>query len=212
QNSFVLRRSYRSTREIIDVALEAIRDSQTLAADLKSAGDSLLEPEQNYNEFRHGPLPVLLSFTSPELEATAIAGEVLSLLQQGYLPKDIVILQRRRSNIAALARQIENRGIACTVIKGQLDSDRPTVKICTFHSAKGLEFEVVFICGLDAFTVDDPVAVDSSAFQELLDQERKLLYVGMTRARRLLYISYSGVAPDWIAGRLEQKLQALQSR
>ncbi|MCB0209151.1 MAG: NERD domain-containing protein [Anaerolineae bacterium] len=212
QNSYVLQRSYRSTREIIDVALEAIRDSQTLAADLKSAGDGLLEPEQNYDEFRHGPLPILLSFASPEQEATGIAGEILSLLQQGYLPKDIVILQRRRSNIDTLARQLEYRGIACTVIKGQLDIDRPTVKICTFHSAKGLEFEVVFICGLDAFTVDDPVAVDSREFQELLDQERKLLYVGMTRARRLLYISYSGVAPDWIAGRLEQKLQSLQPR
>lgn len=211
QNSYVLRRSYRSTREIIDVALEAIRDSQTLAAELQSAGDGLLEPEQSYDEFRHGPLPVLLAFESPEREYAGIAGEILSLLQQGYLPKDIVILQRRRSNIEAMARQLQSRGIACRIIKGEIDVSQPTVKICTFHSAKGLEFEAVFICGLEAFTVAEPVETDSPEFQELLDQERKLLYVGMTRARRLLYITYSGAAPAWIAGRLEQKLHPLHS-
>ena len=110
-----------------------------------------------------------------------------------------------------MARQLQSRGIACSIIKRAVDVSQPTVKICTFHSAKGLEFEAVFICGLEAFTVAEPVETDSREFQELLDQERKLLYVGMTRARRLLYITYSGAAPAWIAGRLEQKLQALHS-
>ena len=81
----------------------------------------------------------------------------MSLLQQGYLPKDIIILQRRRSNIEAMARQLQSRGIACSIIKGEIDVSQPTVKICTFHSAKGLEFEAVFICGLEAFTVAEPV-------------------------------------------------------
>ena len=86
----------------------------------------------------------------------------------------------------------------------------PTVKICTFHSAKGLEFEVVFICGLEAFKVNEPVDPNSQEFQQLLDQERKLLYVGMTRARKMLYITYGGVAPEWILSRLQTKLHELQ--
>jgi DNA helicase-2/ATP-dependent DNA helicase PcrA len=86
----------------------------------------------------------------------------------------------------------------------------PTVKICTFHSAKGLEFEVVFICGLEQFTVAAPVETGTQEFQQLLDQERKLLYVGMTRARRLLYITYSGIAPAWILSRLAGKLEAMR--
>lgn len=207
QNSYVLKRSYRSTQEIIDVALDAIRDSQSLASELRSAGDSLLEPERDYAEFRHGPLPVLLAFESSAQEYAGLANEVMSLLQQGYLAKDIVILQRHRAGLEPLARVLQSRGVPSSVVRGDLDLNRPVVKLCTFHSAKGLEFEAVFICGLEAFQVNEPVELDSPEFQDLLDQERKLLYVGMTRARRLLYISYSGVAPDWIAQRLEQKLR-----
>jgi superfamily I DNA/RNA helicase len=54
------------------------------------------------------------------------------------------------------------------------------------------------------------VDIESQEFQQLLDQERKLLYVGMTRARRLLYITYSGVAPEWIIDRLQKKLEEMQ--
>jgi superfamily I DNA/RNA helicase len=45
-----------------------------------------------------------------------------------------------------------------------------------------------------------------------LDQERKLLYVGMTRARHMMYITYSGVAPEWIVGRLQRKLKEMQPK
>jgi superfamily I DNA/RNA helicase len=206
----VLTRSYRSTHEIIDVALETIRDSQSLLADLKNAGDSLVEPEAGEVEPRHGPLPVLLSFESPEKEHTGLAGEILSLLQRGYLPKQIVILQRHRSSNERLARELRRRGIAASIVRGELNLTDEAVKLCTLHSVKGLEFEVVFIAGLEEFQVDLPVETDSAEFQALLDQERKLLYVGMTRARQLLYISYSGVAPDWIIERLRRKLTAMR--
>ena len=209
-NSFILRRSYRSTREIVEVALEAIRNSQTLIEELRSAGDTLVEPDGGYHEFRHGPLPVLLSFESPDKEYGGIAAQVLSLLQQGYLPKDMVILQRHRSGNERMAQELRSRGVACTVVKGDLDFTAPAVKICTFHSAKGLEFEVVFICGLEEFKLNQAVDTNSQEFQQLLDQERKLLYVGMTRARRLLYITYSGVAPEWILSRLQKKLEEMQ--
>jgi superfamily I DNA/RNA helicase len=179
-------------------------------ADLKSAGDSLVEPDQAYAEFQHGPLPILLSFESPEKEYAGLSREVMSLLQQGYLPKDIAILQRHRNGNERVAQELRQHGIAYTVVRGELDFAEPAVKICTFHSAKGLEFEVVFICGLEQFRLNEPVDTGSQEFQQLLDQERKLLYVGMTRARRLLYITYSGVAPEWIFDRLQRKVQAMQ--
>jgi len=212
QNSYVLRRSYRSTREIIDVALEAIRDSQTLMDDLTRAGDTIVEPEKEYAEFRHGPLPVLLSFESPEQEYAGVAGEILSLLQQGYLPKDIVILQRHRDRNEKVAQELRKHGIACSIVKGDLDIMEPVVKVCTFHSVKGLEFEIVFICGLEEFRIDEPIDTQDDEFQQLLDQERKLLYVGMTRARRMLYITYSGAGPEWIVERLQQKLNEMRPR
>jgi len=57
----------------------------------------------------------------------------------------------------------------------------------TFHSAKGLEFDVVFITGL--FDGNVP-ALRSLARVEEVEEERRLLFVAMTRATELLFLSY----------------------
>lgn len=61
------------------------------------------------------------------------------------------------------------------------------LNLLTFHSAKGLEFSVVFITGL--FDGNVP-ALRSLARLEELEEERRLLFVAMTRATELLYLSY----------------------
>lgn len=67
-------------------------------------------------------------------------------------------------------------------------SDQDAVQLMTLHSAKGLEFPVVFICGLEEglfphhFSAEDPVR---------LEEERRLCYVGITRAMQQLYITYA---------------------
>ena len=61
------------------------------------------------------------------------------------------------------------------------------VTLATLHSAKGLEWTAVFIIGLSEGLV--PISYASSF--EQIDEERRLLYVGITRARRLLELSYS---------------------
>jgi len=133
-----------------------------------------------------------------------VASQIRTLVQQGFQPHDIVILQRRLDQMAA---ELRRQGIAGTVVKGRLDMAEPAVKICTLHIAKGLEFDVVFICGLEDFAVD--AAADD--YQTLLDQERKLLYVGMTRARRMLYVTYNGAAPAWLLARFTGKVRETQS-
>ena len=56
----------------------------------------------------------------------------------------------------------------------------------TLHAAKGLEFPVVFICGLDQDLL--PLA-HKNQDQEALQEERRLFYVAMTRARHRLILS-----------------------
>jgi len=61
----------------------------------------------------------------------------------------------------------------------------PTVKLMTLHNSKGLEFELVFLVGLEE---DLFPHVNSKDNFEAVEEERRLCYVGMTRARRHLYL------------------------
>jgi len=68
------------------------------------------------------------------------------------------------------------------------NADKEMVTLMTVHSAKGLEFETVFIPGLE-----DGVFPSSRAMQERngTEEERRLLYVAITRAKKLLYLSFA---------------------
>jgi DNA helicase-2/ATP-dependent DNA helicase PcrA len=65
---------------------------------------------------------------------------------------------------------------------------RPGVTLMTIHCAKGLEFPVVFLAGLEENLFPHARSVGSS---DDLEEERRLCYVAMTRARRRLYLSHA---------------------
>jgi DNA helicase-2/ATP-dependent DNA helicase PcrA len=65
------------------------------------------------------------------------------------------------------------------------------VQLMTMHSAKGLEFPLVFICGMEDGLFPHKRSVDEAGGR--LEEERRLCYVGMTRAREELYLSYAEI-------------------
>ena len=70
------------------------------------------------------------------------------------------------------------------------DETQATVTLMTMHSAKGLEFPVVFMPGMEDGLFPGSKSFDSIAGME---EERRLCYVGMTRAKELLYLSSASV-------------------
>jgi DNA helicase-2/ATP-dependent DNA helicase PcrA len=72
--------------------------------------------------------------------------------------------------------------------EGQADEWEDCVQMMTLHTAKGLEFPVVFLCGLE-----EGLFPHQRSLTDLdgLEEERRLCYVGMTRAMRSLYLSYA---------------------
>ena len=73
------------------------------------------------------------------------------------------------------------------------DQAKDQVTLITLHSAKGLEFPVVFITGVEEGLLPISRAIEAEAFGDSLplEEERRLMYVGVTRAKTLLYLSYA---------------------
>lgn len=69
-----------------------------------------------------------------------------------------------------------------------LDNQKNAVTMMTIHSAKGLEFPVVFISGLEEGLF--PVSA-STMYEDELEEERRLFYVAITRAKTKLYLTYA---------------------
>jgi len=66
--------------------------------------------------------------------------------------------------------------------------DADSVKLMTIHAAKGLEFPVVFVGGLEETLFPNAMSINS---REELEEERRLFYVAVTRAKAKLYLSYA---------------------
>ncbi len=66
------------------------------------------------------------------------------------------------------------------------ESDQGLPRVMTMHQSKGLEFDCVFLPGLNEGTIPVRSAADSAG----LEEERRILYVAMTRAREYLFLSY----------------------
>ena len=72
----------------------------------------------------------------------------------------------------------------------QVDPDAEAIKLTTVHQAKGLEYDVVFLIGLADGQFPGRRSIEAGDVEE----ERRLFYVAVTRARNELYLSYPKVA------------------
>lgn len=98
------------------------------------------------------------------------------------------------------------------------------VTLITLHSAKGLEFPVVFIAGVEEGLLPISRAIEAEFNDPApLEEERRLFYVGITRAEKLLYMTYTGarmsygkyapaVASRFLASLPEAEVNSLGSR
>ncbi|MDQ7030254.1 MAG: UvrD-helicase domain-containing protein [Ardenticatenia bacterium] len=89
----------------------------------------------------------------------------------------------------------------------RVDSSRDAVTLMTLHTAKGLEFKVVFIVGMEEGLFPHVRSLDD---QEALAEERRLAYVGITRAKERLYLVHTFRRQMWGRSELSEPSRFLR--
>jgi DNA helicase-2/ATP-dependent DNA helicase PcrA len=95
----------------------------------------------------------------------------------------------------ALDRLLEETALVAD--QDSYEGDADAVTLITLHAAKGLEFPVVFIAGLEEGLFPHSRALED---ERQLEEERRLAYVGITRAKRRLYLSHAWRRATWGMG------------
>ena len=179
-----LARNYRNTRQILAAARHIVDGCE----DLKAA-DEFIPPT---SARRKGPKPALMQYNSVDASMRLLTDEIVRLCQSGnYRLGDIAVLARNKNFLTRrVEKSLRNNNIQCRFFR---DNDfhilENEVKLITMHSAKGLEYPVVFLVGLDDRYVPFIAETSATKIEDEL-QERKLFYVSMTRASERLYLLY----------------------
>jgi DNA helicase-2/ATP-dependent DNA helicase PcrA len=149
-----------------------------------------------------GELGDILDSLRQVSQDASVAGLVDSLLRRidylHYLDDGSLQGEARQENVKELlsvAREYQEAGLAGFLEEVALVSDLDgadfsgdAVTLMTLHAAKGLEFPVVFMAGLEESILPHSRALYD---QSEMEEERRLCYVGMTRARQELYMTYA---------------------
>lgn len=209
-DSLALRRILNTPKRGIGPATEtqlvtfADRESMTLRDALKRSAELGLGPKvtkamENLAEVLDAAEQIAL--TSPPvavLETVLNRTGYLTLLKTSPDPQE----QARAENVEELVSLTREFGrnnadgglveflteVSLVAAADELDDESGTVSLMTLHTAKGLEFDVVFITGVEENLLPHYMsALDPGGLQE----ERRLMYVGITRARKRLYVSLS---------------------
>ncbi|MDP9312274.1 MAG: UvrD-helicase domain-containing protein [Chloroflexota bacterium] len=195
--SRMLSKSYRCTYEILCTAYELIRNNKLLISELQEEHEELLQPELSPVWMRHGSYPTLRCTPDIPDEMNFIVREIKQLLAIGFQPKDIAVLHRDPYGPSRYLNALKNHGLPALPLRDERAFSEQAIAVGTIHLAKGLEFRAVFLTELQRLFVTDRgfSATDKAKFDT---EQLRLLYVGMTRARERLYLTYQRKLPKEI--------------
>src|SRR5579884_2878482 len=165
-------------------AKHALSEFGKLLADLRNAMDELHLPELlSTIAERSGLGPELRDNADGELDRWANVLELRRVAEDYSEIETPAALELFLENVALVG----GADTAQTSEDGRLlnEEKADAVTLITLHAAKGLEFPVVFIVGMDEGSLPHARSVDKP---EQLEEERRLAYVGFTRAMRRLYL------------------------
>ena len=193
-----LRLNYRTTEETRSWAVR-LMDGREID-DLDGGRDD----QKGFKSLTHGPEPQILTFDSAEQQAAFIVHWLGELAGRDEGLRSTCLVARTRAERDRLKQVIEGAGLPGVVLEKDLpdDSGGDAVRLATMHRVKGLEFDRVIMASVNQGLVPLPQAIrgraDNSAREWAETEERALVYVAATRARKELLVLAHGTASAFI--------------
>lgn len=188
-----LSKNYRTTTQIAQAAYSLIEKDKNIVEDDNFVKPSLID--------RQGEYPVYKCFSDKEKETDFIINTIEKELNGKYDYKDIAIIARQKNQLNEIKSYLDKNNIPFKELsnKEEMDFKDNSIKLLTMHAIKGLEFKVVMIAGLNNKCI--PSKTLGSEFDDgdmSESRDRKLLYVGMTRATEKLFLTSDGMPSKFI--------------
>jgi hypothetical protein len=193
-----LRINYRTTEETRAWATAVLHG---LDFDDLDAGS---DPASDYRSLLHGDAPLVQGFEDPGEEQRFLVSTLRQLRDEQQSLASTCVAARTNKAVEKLNGLLQGEGFTTRVINADESDDPsdPALRLATMHRVKGLEFDQIFLPGLDASQMPLQVEVNKrpdALSRELFEQqERSLLHVAATRAKKRVVVSYSGKASPFI--------------
>lgn len=186
--------NYRTTEQIRAAASQVVGGAHALNGEFLGRDESI--------SLLSGAAPAVHTFVTEDEEQQAVVSAIQEAIAD-MPPEEIAIIGRTNGVVAQYHRRLLAAGIPGTKLEGR-GMAGPDAQLMTIHRAKGLEFRAVFVvgCSADRFPSPYPGDADEADRAEHDARERRLLYVGMTRARELLWVSGAGTMSPLVEGLL----------
>lgn len=193
-----LKINYRTTEETRDWAFRLLNGIKF--DDL----DTGIDDGKGYKSLVHGPKPEMVNFSNLQEEVNYLATKINELREANVALNNICIVARTDKQLSMYADYLQQKDIRTYKIKRTEAEDRylDGVRIATMHRVKGLEFDYVFLAGINEGIVplnkNINEAIDNVSKSERIISERSLLYVAATRAKKAVFVSSYGSKSEFL--------------
>lgn len=185
----VLRLNFRTTRQIMEAALAVAG-----GVEIEDLEENYRRGDQMVASLRDGPRPSLRIFDDRAKELAHVAERIHHLVGDGRDPGDILVAASANWQVEEALAALRAAGIPAMALLNYDGVTTPYVKVGTNLRSKGLEFKIVFVPHLDEelFPRRRPANQTDEERAEERAQGLARLFVAMTRARDLLFLTSSG--------------------
>ncbi|MDH3352914.1 MAG: exodeoxyribonuclease V subunit gamma [Nanoarchaeota archaeon] len=185
-----LTKNYRSAKTIVEFMNHSIKEMGL--------------PDLEHHQESENMKIRVLDFDNENAERTFVINNIID----GDVPNnEIFILARTNRQLMEMSQVMKSKGINHVVktdeVRNPTDASEGDITLATIHAIKGLEAKKVFIIGANEQNfpckASDHPAIEMVKTEEYdkEEEERRLFYVAISRAREILYITYSGKKPTY---------------